>query len=93
MPNDELREITEQIYTLSDEYFKCSIEAGEIAERAAVAWLELRRDYKTNAETDKVWHTTADGRREQYLKYFLKGAEKRLSALRMKARLLTGQGA
>lgn len=83
--------IVDQIARLSDEYFKYSIEMGEIAERSGVAWLETRKTCPTNAETDKVWSGTADGRREAYLKWYLRGLEKKRGALILQLRMMEGE--
>ena len=93
MNDVEVTRISREIYTLSDEYYKCSTEMGEIAGRSGTAWLELRASCKTDKECDRKWDTTADGKREAYLKFYLKGLEKKISSLRMAIRILTGQGA
>lgn len=93
MNDIEVNKLSREIYTLSDEYYKCSIEMGEIAERSGTKWLELRADCKTDKEADRKWDTTADGKREAYLKFYLKGLEKKISSLKMSIRILTGQGA
>ena len=63
------------INKISEEYFKLSTELAEIAERKGAEWLKLRIGAKTNAETDKEWDATADGRREAYLRIYLKGLQ------------------
>lgn len=93
MNEERLQQVSGEIYTLSDNYYKCSVEMGSIAERSGTAWLELRKDCKTDKECDRKWDTTADGKRENYLKFYLKGCEKKIAALKMEARILTGQGA
>lgn len=90
---DETLLLSRQIYELSDFYYKASLEAGEIAERSGTAWLELRKDCKTDKECDRKWDTTADGKRDNYLRFYLKGCEKKISAMRLQLRILTGQGA
>lgn len=65
------------INKLSEEYFKLSMELAEIAERKAFEWLEIKKkSLTTNAEVDRYWEATPDGRRESYLKIYLKGLEK-----------------
>jgi hypothetical protein len=55
---------------------------AEIAERKGTAWLEIKQQReRTNAETDKLWEATADGRREAYLKIYLKGLQAKRGAL------------
>jgi hypothetical protein len=75
------RELVEQINALSDEYFKLTQEMASISERSGTAWLELRKQCKTNAEADQQWHATADGRRENFLKWYLKGLQAKRGAL------------
>lgn len=86
-------QLSRQIYDLSEEYFKASLEMGEIASRSGTAWLELRKKCKTDKECDRMWETTADGIRENYLKFYLKGCEKKISSLKLELRIITGQGA
>lgn len=73
--------LIKEINVISDELYKVCQEMGEIAERSGVGWLELRKTCKTNAEADQLWATTADGRRENYLKWYIKGLEKKRGAL------------
>lgn len=93
MSDDHVLKLSFEIRDLSEAYYKASLEAGEIAERSGTAWLELRKECKTDKECDRKWDTTADGKRSAYLRFFLKGCEKKISALRMQLRILTGQGA
>jgi len=64
------------INELSENYFAHSMELADIAERKALEWLKLRKNAKTNAEADREWDATPDGRREAYLTIYLKGLEK-----------------
>lgn len=68
--------LIEDINKASEEYYALSQELAGIAERKPMEWLEIRKIVKTNAETDQYWKATADGRREEYLKIYLKGLEK-----------------
>lgn len=74
-------QLIEEINRVSDEYFAMSQEMAEIAARSGIAWLELRKKCATNAEADQIWRTTVDGSREAYLKWYLKGLEKKRGAL------------
>lgn len=69
-------QLQESINTLSEEYFKLSQELADIAYRKGIEWLKIRATTKTNSEADQTWDATADGRREAYLKIYLKGLEK-----------------
>lgn len=82
--------LIEKINKVSDEYFALSQELAEIAERKGMRWLDIKSEnigdkiaprQRTNAEVDKVWEASADGRRESYLKIYLKGLEKLRGAL------------
>lgn len=75
------RQLIEQINAVSDEYYKLCQEAAEISERKGTAWLELRRECKTNAEADQLWAASADGRRESYLKIYLRGLQAKRGSL------------
>lgn len=86
-------ELSKQISELSESYYQASMQMGYIAERSGYGWMEVRKDCKTDAEAHKKWAMTADGKREAYLKWYLKGVEKKISALKMELRMLTGQGA
>lgn len=80
------------INRLSEEYFKLSMELAEISERKAFEWLRMKSTSgATNAETDKRWDATADGRRECYLKIYLKGLEKLRAARMLEFRANSGQ--
>ncbi len=73
--------LIEQINEVSDEYFAMSQELAAIAERKGTEWLRLRKECKTNAETDQRWNALSDGRREAYLKIYLKGLQAKRGAL------------
>lgn len=73
--------LLEEINKVSDEFYELSQEMGDIAERKGVAWLEIRKGCKTNAEADQTWDASADGRRENYLKWYLRGLQAKRGAL------------
>lgn len=74
------RALIEEINALSDEYYEKSQEMATIAEKKGTAWLELRSTCKTNAEANALWDASELGRRENYLKWYLKGLEKKRGA-------------
>jgi len=84
------RQLIKSINSVSDEFFKLSMEMGNIAERKGTAWLELRSTCKTNAECDQKWSSLADGKRENYLRWYLKGLQAKRGALMMEHRSNTG---
>lgn len=73
--------LIEDINAVSDEFYVLSQELAGIAERSGTAWLEIRKECSTNGEADKLWAATADGRRENYLKIYLKGLQAKRGAL------------
>lgn len=85
-------ELSRDISRLSDDYYKAALEMGTISERSGFGWMELRRECKTDSETHKKWAATADGKREAYLRWYLKAVEKKVSAMKMELRILTGLG-
>ena len=87
-----MEKLIEDINTVSDEYFALSQELAAIAERKGTSWLEIKHGYSldsnqkentplTNAETDQRWDATPDGRREAYLKIYLRGLQAKRGAL------------
>ena len=82
--------LLEEIGALSDEYYSMCEEMGQLAERKGVAWLELRKVCKTNAECDQQWAATADGKRENYLKWYIKGLQAKRGSLILRLRADTG---
>ena len=103
-PNDLL----EKISALSEEYYDMCDEMGQIAERKAYAWLEIKNNQYskeelkvfgetgaakkplTNAEVDKIWDSSADGRRENYLKWYIRGLSAKRSTLILQLKADTG---
>lgn len=80
------RQLQEQLNKISDELYERCQEMGNIAERKGLAWMNLRAGYKTNAECDKAWDITADGQRENYLKWYIKGLQAKRGALLQEAK-------
>lgn len=91
MTNTTEKMLVADINEISEEYFTLSQELAYIAERKATEWLNLRRSCKTNSETDYTWDATSDGRREAYLKIYLKGLEKLRGARVLEYRANSGQ--
>lgn len=85
------RALQEQINTISDEYFSLCQEMAEISERKGTAWLEMRSTCDTNAECDQQWNASADGKRENYLKWYLKGLSAKRSSLILEYKANNGQ--
>jgi hypothetical protein len=79
--------LIEEINRIGDEFYQLSQEAAEIAARSGTAWLELRKECKTNAECDSKWKATPDGSREAYLKIYLRGLQAKRGALILEHRM------
>ena len=71
---DSLNEISEELFV------KCQ-EMATIAEKKGTAWLLLRQNCKTNAEADQTWDASSDGRKENYLKWYIKGLQAKRGAI------------
>lgn len=82
--------LIEQISVLSDEYYNLCEEMGQICERSGFAWLEMRKECATNAECDAKWAATADGKRENYLRWYIKGLQAKRGALILQLRAEQG---
>lgn len=82
------RELSEEQLQLSSEYQTASTEAGEIASKKDLEWLALRKTCDSDKECDRRWGATPEGRRETYLRFYMKGLEKRMSAIKAHLRIL-----
>ena len=80
------RQLQENLNTISDELYERCQEMAGIASRKGIAWLNLRRNCKTNGECDKEWDITADGQRENYLKWYIRGLQAKRGALLQEAK-------
>lgn len=79
-----MEKIIEEINKLSEEYYAASQELAGIGERKGPYMLELLKEHGSKPKADIHWRATADGKREEYLKAYLKG----LGSLKQ-ARVLT----
>ena len=86
MTSPTIENLLNGIDALSTEYYSLCEEAGELAQRKGTAWLELRASCKTNAECDQKWAATADGKRENYLKFYIKGVQAKRGSLILRLR-------
>ena len=84
------KQLQESINTISDEFFAACQEMATIAEAKGTAWLSLRKNCKTNAEADQTWDASENGRRENYLKWYIKGLQAKRGALMMEHRANSG---
>ncbi len=82
------RQLSEEQLNLSAEYQKLSDELGTLTSKKDIAWLGMRAKAKSDKEADRLWGASQDGQRETYLRYYLKGLEKRMSSIRSHLRIL-----
>lgn len=80
--------LSEELLRLSEGYQEASVELAGILSKKDTEWLELRKACSTDKECDRRWGASEGGKRESYLRYFLKGLEKRMSAIRAHLRIL-----
>ena len=79
--------LQQKINEISDEYFEVCQEMASISERHGAGWLEHRATCKTDNEAKMRWEATADGKREGYLKWYIKGLSAKRSALILEHRM------
>lgn len=74
--------LAEQLLISTGHYARAAEELAELLEKKAHIWLELRKDYTSDSQTDKAWTRTEDGVRESRLKLLLKSKEKEMSVIK-----------
>ncbi len=81
-------QLQEQFSKISQESFELHQELAEIEARSGTKWLEIkgtimegRQKNVTNAEVDKLYLATEDGKRAVYLKVYLKGLSHKRTAI------------
>ena len=72
--------LAEQLLENAAHYSKASEELADLLERKAKTWLDLRKDYTSDSQTDKAFMRTEDGIRENRLKLLLKSKEREATA-------------
>lgn len=75
------RQLQESLTAISEESFALHQELATIAERAPDAKFELMKTCKNGKEVDMHYEATADGKREAYLKIYLKGLSHKRTAI------------
>ena len=81
------RQLQEKINAISDEYFEKCQEMADIAAREDEEWLRVRKICKTNGEADRLWGATADGQRQKYLTWYIKGLSAKRAAFILEHRM------
>lgn len=74
-------QLQEQLNKISDESYELHQELAGIVERSADAKLELMRTCKSGKKVDMRYSATPDGKREAYLKIYLKGLSHKRTAI------------
>ena len=85
------RLLSEELLRLSEAYQESSKEAATVSSMKDTEWLELRKTCNSDKECDRRWGATENGKRDAYLRYYLKGLEKRMSAIRAHLRILENE--
>ena len=75
------RALQESLNTISEESFVLHQELASIAERAPEAKFALMATCKNGKEVDMRYDATPDGKREAYLKIYLKGLGHKRTAI------------
>ncbi len=75
------RQIQESLNEISEESYALHQELAGIAERSADAKFALMATCKNGKEVDMTYAATPDGKREAYLKVYLKGLSHKRTAL------------
>lgn len=83
--------IAEEQYQMAQKYSELSAELGKIEMRRATAWLEARKQAKTDKEADRVVDSSPAGQRAVELKFTLKGMEKLMSSAKALLKTLSDE--
>lgn len=74
-------QLQEQLTNISEESFELHMELATLALLSAEAKLELMKDSKSGKEVDMKYDATENGKREAYLKIYLKGLSHKRTAI------------
>lgn len=85
---DKPHEMSERLVKIANLYSTYSEEIALLKKGHAIRWLTLRKEAKTDKETDMLFAATPEGQRETELTFLLKGLEKEMSALKTHLRVL-----
>lgn len=88
MDNQDPHALSARLLALAQEYSTGSRELGILRKNRAMAWLEARKEAKTDKEATMRLEATTEGQRETELSYLLKGLEKELGAIKSHLRVL-----
>lgn len=76
-------------YEMSVRFAELSEELGALESKKAVAWLEARKECKTDREADRLIDASTEGQRATELRFLLKGIASKLSSAKALLRQLT----
>ena len=81
MANLTPRQLQEELNKISDESYELHQELAELSMLAAEAKLELMKTCKNGKEVDMKYAATESGKRENFLKIYLKGLSHKRTAI------------
>lgn len=84
------RQLQDQLTEISEESYAKHQELAEIVARGAESKLTLMLACKNGKEVDNRYNATEDGKREAYLKIYLKGLSHKRTALILEAKANSG---
>jgi len=67
---------------LANYFFFLNEQKADLQLKADTKWLELRKDYKSDTQTDKALSITEEGKNFNRVNFVLKAIEKKMSTLR-----------
>lgn len=88
--NTTPRALQEALTAISDESYEKHQELASIAERSGEERLRLLGESKSAKEAEMKWEASEDGKREAYLKIYLKGLSHKRTALIMETKANAG---
>ena len=75
------RQLQEQLNAISDESYKLHQELAELSSKSADAKFELMKDGSNGKRVDMLYAASVNGKRENYLKIYLKGLSHKRTAI------------
>lgn len=87
LQNTTPHQLADQLLENAAHYSKASEELADLLERKAGTWLELRKAYTSDSQTDKAFMRTEDGVREMRLRLLLKAKEREATSIKAYLRI------
>ncbi len=82
--------LEEEVERISNESYELHQELADIVQHSAATKMELMKTSKNGKEVDMKYNATAYGRREAYLKIYLKGLSHKRTSLIMEYKANAG---